>query len=149
MPKAIFGRPINAVAPGGAHIAVNIVTLLKGKVVIFEKPGLPEGDQVGDLWFPWDYLEYGEQPDVWAKHVLKQWSKVEAKEMKLAEVSSMVLPGEDWNLIFQYVAELKAVPKNGDNVKSIKVIEHAQLPRMVGTLRRSDVKRFLDATEME
>jgi hypothetical protein len=149
MPKAIFGRPINAVAPGGIHIGVNIVTLYKGKVVIFEKPGLPDGQQVGDLWFPWDYLEYGEQPDVWAKHVLKQWGKVEPKDMRLAEVSSMVLPGEDWNLIFQYVAELKAQPKNGDSVKNIKIIEHAQLPRMVGTLRRSDVKRFLTAAGME
>lgn len=149
MPNAIFGRPLNAISPGGMHIAVNIVTLYKSKVVLFEKPGLPDGQQVGDLWFPWDYLEYGEQPDVWAKHVLKHWGKVEPKELKLAEISSMVLPGEDWNLIFQYVAELKTPPKNGDGVKNIKIIEHAQLPRMVGTLRRSDVKKFLTATDME
>lgn len=149
MPNAIFGRPLNAISPGGMHIAVNIVTLYKGKVVLFEKPGLPDGGQVGDLWFPWDYLEYGEQPDVWAKHVLKHWGKVEPKELKLAEISSMVLPGEDWNLIFQYVAELKLPPKNGDGVKNIKIIEHAQLPRMVGTLRRSDVKKFLTETDME
>lgn len=149
MSKAIFGRPIPAMSPGGAHIAVNVVTLYKGKVALFEKPGLPDGPGVGDLWFPWDYLEYGQQPDVWAKHILKAWSKVEAKEMKLAEVSSMVLPGEDWNLIFQYVAELKALPKNGEGVKNIKIIEHGQLPRMVGTLRRSDVKKFLEEVGME
>lgn len=149
MPKAIFGRPINAVTPGGTHIGVNVVTLYKGKVVLFEKPGLPGGPEVGDLWFPTDYLEFGEQPEVWARHVLKQWGKVEPKEMKLAEVFSMVPPGEDWNLVFQYVAELKALPKNGDNVKNIKIIEHAQLPRMVGWLRRSDVKRFLTAVDME
>ncbi|HEY3325156.1 MAG TPA: hypothetical protein VGP72_32180 [Planctomycetota bacterium] len=148
MPKAIFGRPVNATSPGGAHISVNVVTLLKGKVVLFEKPGLPGGQDVGDLWFPWDYLEYGESPEVAAKRALKQWGRTEPKEMDLVEVFSMVPPGEDWQLDFQYVAELKGPPKNGDNVKSIKIIEHAQLPRMVGSLRRSDVKRYLSIAEL-
>ena len=148
MTKAIFGRPINAASAGGAHIAANVVTLHKGKVVLFKKPGLPGGAEVGDLWFPWDYLEYGESPDVSAKRVLKQWGKAEPKEMKLVEVFSMVPPGEDWQLAFQYVAELKSPPKNGDNVKSIEIIEHAQLPRMVGWLRRSDVKRYLVAADL-
>ena len=148
MPKAIFGRPINAAGPGGAHIGVNVVTLYKGKVAIFEKPGIPGGQELGDLWFPWDYLEYGEAPEASAKRVLKQWGKCEPKEMKLVEVFSMVPPGEDWHLSFQYVAELKAPPKNGDNIKNIKIIEHAQLPRMVGWLRRSDVKRYLAVADM-
>ena len=148
MPKAIFSRPVNATAPGGAHIGVNVVTLLKGKLVLFEKPGLPGGQELGDLWFPCDCLEYGEAPEVAAKRVLKQWGKVEPKEMKLVEVFSMVPPGEDWRLAFEYVAELKAPPKNGDNVKNIKIIEHAQLPRMVGELRRSDVKRYLAIADM-
>jgi ADP-ribose pyrophosphatase YjhB (NUDIX family) len=148
MPKAIFGRPVNAISPGGTHIGVNVVTLYKGKVVLFEKPGLPGGQELGDLWFPWDYLEYGESPEVAAKRVLKQWGKAEPKEMKLVEVFSMVPPGEDWQLDFQYVAELKAPPRNGDAVKNIKIIEHAQLPRMVGALRRSDVKRYLVAAEL-
>ena len=148
MPKAIFGRPVNATAPGGTHISTNVVTLHKGKVVLFEKPGLPGGQELGDLWFPWDYLEYGEAPEVAAKRVLKQWGRAEPKEMKLVEVFSMVPPGEDWQLSFQYVVELKAPPKNGDNVKNIKIIEHAQLPRMVGWLRRSDVKRYLSAADM-
>jgi ADP-ribose pyrophosphatase YjhB (NUDIX family) len=148
MPKAIFGRPVNAVSQGGAHIGVNVVTLFKGKVVLFEKLGLPGGQEVGDLWFPWDYLEYGEAPEVAAKRVLKQWGKAEAKLMKLVEVFSMIPPGEDWHLAFQYVAELKAPPKNGDNVKNIKIIEHAQLPRMVGWLRRSDVKHYLTTAGM-
>ena len=143
MQKAIFGRPVNAVGSGGAHISVNLVTLHKDKVVLFEKPGLPGGQELGDLWFPWDYLDYGEAPEVAAKRILKQWGKAEPKEMTLAEVFSMVPPGEDWSLAFQYVVELKAPPKNGENVKSIKIIEHAQLPRMVGWLRRSDVKRYL------
>ena len=60
----------------------------------------------------------------------------------------MIPPGEDWQLAFQYVAELKAPPKNGESVKNIKIIEHAQLPRMVGWLRRSDVKRYLAAVDM-
>src|SRR5260221_9232012 len=140
MPKAIFSRPVNAASPGGAHIGVNVVTLLKGKLVLFEKPGLPGGQELGDLWFPWDYLEYGESPEGAAKRVLKQWGKAEPKEMDLVEVFSMVPPGEDWRLQFQYVAELKAPPKNGDAVKSIKIIDEPQLPRMVGELRRSDVK---------
>ena len=148
MSKAIFGRPINATAPGGMHIGVNVVTLLKGKVVLFEKPGLAGGEEVGDLWFPWDYLEYGEAPEGAAKRVLKQWGKAEARLMKLVEVFSMIPPGEDWHLAFQYVAELKAPPKNGDNVKTIKIIEHAQLPRMVGWLRRSDVKHYLATAGM-
>lgn len=148
MSKAIFGRPINATAPGGAHIGVNVVTLYKGKIALFEKPGLPGGQELGDLWFPWDYLEYGESPDVAAKRVLKQWGKAEPKEIKLVEVFSMVPPGEDWQLSFQYVSELKAQPKQGDNVKSIKIIEHSQLPRMVGLLRRSDVKRYLAAADL-
>ena len=148
MIKAIFGRPVNATSAGGAHIAANVITLHKGKVVLFEKPNLPGGAEVGDLWFPWDYLEYGESPDVSAKRVLKQWGKAEPKEIKLVEVFSMVPPGEDWQLAFQYVAELKAPPKNGDNVKTIKIIEHAQLPRMVGWLRRSDVKRYLAAADL-
>jgi ADP-ribose pyrophosphatase YjhB (NUDIX family) len=148
MSQAIFGRPINATTAGGAHIGVNVVTLYKGKVVLFEKPGLPGGQELGDLWFPGDHLEYGEAPDVAAKRVLKQWGKAEPKVIKLVEVFSMVPPGEDWYLAFQYVAELKAPPKNGDAVKNIKIIEHAQLPRMVGWLRRSDVKRYLAAAEM-
>jgi len=148
MPKAIFGRPVNTTSAGGASIGVNVVTLHKGKVVLFEKPGLAGGQDVGDLWFPWDYLEYGESPEVSAKRVMKQWGKAEPKEMKLVEVFSMVPPGEDWQLFFQYVAELKMPPKNGDNVKNIKIIEHAQLPRMVGWLRRSDVKRYLTVADM-
>ena len=149
MSKAIFGRPVNATSPGGAHIGVNVVTLHKGKVILFEKPGLPGGQELGDLWFPWDYLEYGEAPNDAAKRVLKQWGKAEPKEIELVEVFSMVPPGEDWQLAFQYVAELKAPPKNGDNVKNIKTIEKAQLPRMVGWLRRSDVKRYLDAAKIK
>jgi len=148
MPKAIFGRPVNATAAGGMHIFVNVVTLLKDKVVLFEKPGLPGGDEIGDLWFPCDYLEYGEAPEAAAKRVLKQWGKAEAKVLKQVEVFSMVAPGEDWNLAFQYVAELKAPPKNGESVKNIKVIEHSQLPRMVGWLRRSDVKHYLATAGM-
>jgi ADP-ribose pyrophosphatase YjhB (NUDIX family) len=144
MSKAIFGRPVNQVTVGGAHIGVDVVTLHKGKVVLFEKPGLRAvGQDLGDLWFPWDYLEYGESPDVAAKRVLKQWGKAEAKVMKLVEVFSMVPPGEDWQLAFQYVAELKAPARNGTNVKSVKIIEEGQLPRMVGLLRRSDIKRYL------
>ena len=148
MPKAIFGRPVSAAVPAGMHIGVNVVTLLKGKVVLFEKPGLEGGEEVGDLWFPWDYLEYGEAPESAAKRVLKQWGKAEAKLMKLVEVFSMIPPGEDWNLAFQYVAELKAPPKNGENVKNIKIIEQTQLPRMVGWLRRSDVKHYLQTSGM-
>ena len=149
MSKAIFGRPINAAAPGGAHITVNVVTLYKGKIVLFEKPGLSSSHELGDLWFPWDYLEYGEEPNVAAKRVLKQWGKAEPKDLERpVEIFSMVTPGEDWELAFQYVAELKTPPKNGDNVKNIKIIERAQLPRMVGFLRRSDVKRYLDAADM-
>jgi len=148
MSKAIFGRPINAPTGGGAHIGVNVVTLHKGKVVLFEKPGLAGGQEVGDIWFPWDYLEYGEGPDVAAKRVLKQWGRAEPKEIVLVEVFSMVPPGEDWHLAFQYVAELKAPAKNGDNIKNVKVIERAQLPRMVGWLRRSDVKRYLDEADI-
>ena len=63
--------------------------------------------------------------------------------MELVEVFSMVPPGEDWHLAFQYVAELKAPAKNGTGVKTVKVIDPAQLPRMVGWLRRSDIKRYL------
>jgi hypothetical protein len=63
--------------------------------------------------------------------------------MQLVEVFSMVPPGEDWQLAFQYVVELKAPAKNGVGVKAVKVIESTQLPRMVGWLRRSDIKRFL------
>ncbi len=143
MPKAIFGRPINASASGGAHINVNIVTLYKNKVVLFEKLGLPGGQELGDLWFPWDYLEYGESPEAAAKRVLKQWGKTEAKKIKLVEVFSMIPPGEDWQLEFQYVTELRAPPRNGTHVKTVKIIEQAQLPRMIGWLRRSDVKRYL------
>lgn len=144
MPKAIFGRPSNATSPGGAHIGVDVITLHKGKIVLFEKLGLkPGGQELGDLWFPWDYLDFGESPDVSAKRVLKMWGKVEPKHMELVEVFSMVPPGEDWHLAFQYVAELKAPAKNGAGVKSVKVIEPAQLPRMVGWLRRSDIKRYL------
>lgn len=148
MTKAIFGRPVNATVAGGMHIGVNVVSLLKGKVVLFEKPGLPGGGEVGDLWFPWDYLEYGEAPEAAAKRVLKQWGRAEAKVLKLIEIFSMVPPGEDWNMAFQYVAELKAPPKNGENVKNIKIIEHSQLPRMVGWLRRSDVNHYLSAAGM-
>ena len=45
MAKAIFGRPINAEQAGGAHISVNAITLHKGKVVLFERPGLPGGEK--------------------------------------------------------------------------------------------------------
>jgi len=148
MLKAIFGRPINQVTVGGAHIGVDVITLHKGKVVLFEKPGLKvAGQDLGDLWFPWDYLNYGEQPEVAAKRVLKTWGKAEPKTMKLVETFSMVPPGEDWQLAFQYVAELKAPPKNGPEVKSVKIIDLAQLPRMVGWLRRSDIKRYLSLSE--
>lgn len=148
MSKAIFGRPTNAIAQGGAHIGVDVITLMKGQIVLFERPGLrPGGQDLGDLWFPWDYLDYGEAPDVAAKRVLKQWGKVEPKTMELVEVFSMVPPGEDWHLAFQYVVELKAPAKPGANVKSVKVIEAAQLPRMVGWLRRSDIKRYLSLAE--
>ena len=144
MPKAIFGRPTNSTSPGGAHIGVDVITLHKGQIVLFEKLGLkPGGQDLGDLWFPWDYLDYGESPDIAAKRVLKMWGKVEPKAMELVEVFSMVPPGEDWHLAFQYVAELKAPAKNGSGVKSVKVIDPAQLPRMVGWLRRSDIKRYL------
>jgi ADP-ribose pyrophosphatase YjhB (NUDIX family) len=142
--KAIFGRPIGSVAAGGCHVGVDVVTLYKGQVVLFERPGLKSvGQDLGDLWFPWDYLEYGEAPEMAAKRVLKQWGKSEAKTLKLIEVFSMVPPQEDWKLAFQYVAELKLPAKTGLNVKSIKVINQAQLPRMVGELRRSDIKRYL------
>jgi ADP-ribose pyrophosphatase YjhB (NUDIX family) len=143
MSKAIFGRPLHDATAGGAHIGVTVVTLYKDKMVLFERPGLVGGADVGDLWFPWDHLEYGESPDAAAKRVLKQWGRAEAKETRLAEVFSMVPPGEDWQLIFHYVAALKAPPKNGDNVRSIKIIAREQLPRMVGLLRRSDIKHYL------
>ena len=58
--------------------------------------------------------------------------------MKLIEVFSMVPAGEDWLLAFQYVIELKAPARNGDHVKNVKIIEQAQLPRMIGWMRRSD-----------
>ena len=146
--RAIFGRPINGVTPGGAHVGVDMITLHKGKIVLFEKQGLrPGGQDLGDLWFPWDYLIYGEAPDVSAKRVLKTWGKAEAKAMKLVEVFSIVPPGEDWHLAFQYVVELKAPAKNGLGVKDVKVIEINQLPRMVGWLRRSDIKRYLALAE--
>ncbi|MBE7466535.1 MAG: NUDIX hydrolase [Planctomycetes bacterium] len=143
--KAIFGRPVTGVSNGGAHISVDVITLYKDKVVLFERPGLKPGgqDDLGDLWFPWDYLNYGEQPDAAAKRVLKQWGKAEGKTLRLVEVFSMVPPGEDWHLAFQYVADLKAAPKNGQDVKEVKLIEPNQLPRMVGFLRRSDIKRHL------
>jgi len=135
MSKAIFGRPTASVSQGGCHIGVDIITLHKGKIVLFERPD--------DLWFPWDYLEYGESPEMAAKRVLKQWGKVEPKSMELVEIFSMVPPGEDWKLAFEYVVELKAPAKPGKEIKSVKVIEPAQLPRMVGWLRRSDIKRYL------
>ena len=40
-----------------------------------------------------------------------------------------------------YMPKLRQKVKS-DN-KNIKIIEHAQLPRMVGWLRRSDVKHYL------
>jgi len=148
MAKAIFGRPINSVTVGGAHVGVDVITLHKGKLVLFEKPGLrPAGQDLGDLWFPWDYLDYGESPDLAAKRVLKQWGKAEPKAMQLVEVFSIVPPGEDWHLAFQYVVQLKAPAKNGPAVKGVKVIEQGQLPRMVGWLRRSDIKRFLSLAD--
>jgi hypothetical protein len=144
MSKAIFGRPTTAISPGGAHIGVDVITLYKGKIALFEKPGLrPAGQDLGDLWFPWDYLEYGEAPEVAMKRVLKQWGKAEPKKFELADVFSIVPPGEDWHLRFQYVVELKVQPKNGIDVKDIKIIDVAQLPRMVGDLRRSDIKKYL------
>jgi len=149
MSKAIFGKPVNALTAGGAHFSVNVVTMQKDKVIIFERPGLPGGQELGDLWFPWDYLEYGESPEASAKRVLKAWAKTEPKELRLVEVFSIVPPGEDWQISFQFVAELKAPPKNGDGIKNIKVIEQAQLPRMVGWLRRSDVKRYLTVGGIE
>src|SRR5258708_37208230 len=129
MTKAIFGRPISNTTVGGAHTGVDVITLHKGKIVLFEKPGLkPGGQELGDLWFPWDYLNYGEAPDVAAKRVLKAWGKAEPKSMKLVEVFSMVPPGEDWHLAFQYVVELKAPAKAGPDVKDVMVIDPEKLP---------------------
>lgn len=148
MAQAIFGRPIASVMKGGMHVVVDAITLYKGQVVLFEKPGLrPCGQDLGNLWFPWDYLTYGESPDAACKRLLKQWGKCEPKALNLVEVFSVVPPGEDWHLAFQYVIELKAAAKKGTNVKDIKLIEIKQLPRMVGWLRRSDIKRYLSLAE--
>jgi ADP-ribose pyrophosphatase YjhB (NUDIX family) len=142
--QAIFGRPITSVMSGGLYVVVNAITLHKGKVILFDKPGVrPGGQDLGNLWFPWDFLSYGEAPEAACKRVLKQWGKCEPKTMNLVEVFSVVPPGESWHLAFQYIVELKAPAKKGANIKDIKDIEQRQLPRMVGWLRRSDIKRYL------
>ena len=144
MNQSIFGRPINATTLGGMHIGIDVITTYRNKIVLFGKPGLdPAGKDLGDLWFPWDFLNYGEEPNIAAKRVLKDWGKVEPKDMKLVNVLSNVPPSDDWNLTFQYVAELKASARAGEVVKVIKVIEQAQLPRSVGWLRRSDINDLL------
>ena len=149
MAQSIFGRPINATTLGGMHIGIDVITTYRNKIVLFGKSGLdPAGKDLGDLWFPWDYLNFGEEPDVAAKRILKDWGKVEPKDLKLVNVLSNVPPSDDWNLTFQYVAELKASARVGEGVKVIKVIDQAQLPRTVGWLRRSEIKEFLALATM-
>ena len=144
MPQSIFGRPINATTVGGVHIGIDLITTHKGKIVLFGKQGMiSDGYNLGDLWFPCDYLNYGEDLDTAAKRVLKDWGKVESKDLKLANVFSNASPSADWNLTFQYVTELKTPARAGEGVKVIKVIEQAELPRTVGWLRRSEINDLL------
>ena len=148
MAQSVFGRPINTAIEGGMHIGIDVITLHKGKIVLFGKHASnPASQDLGDLWFPWDLLNFGEDPYVAAKRILKEWGKVEPENMKLVNVLSNVPPSEDWNLTFQYVAKLKAPAKVGKDVKVIKIIEQAQLPRIVGRLRRSEIKDILKLAE--
>ena len=148
MNQSIFGRPINSTIVGGLHIGIDVITTHKGKIVLFGKHASnPASQDLGDLWFPWDLLNFGEDPYAAAKRILKDWGKVEPEDIKLVNVLSNVPPSEDWNLTFQYVAELKAPARVGKDVKIIKIIERAQLPRIVGRLRRSEIKDLLELGE--
>ena len=144
MLPSIFGRPINAALAGGMHITIDLITIHKGKLVLFEKQGGTPGHQnLNELWFPGDYLSYGEELVMALKRVLKTWGKVEPVSMKLVKVDSTVPPNEGWRMAFLYVVELKAPAKPGAGMKAIKVIEQSQLPRTVGWLRRSEIKNFI------
>jgi hypothetical protein len=130
---ARFGKPAADFVRGGAHVAVHLVPVYKGRIVAFDVSGPASG-----RWLPWDLLPYEGNPYETASELGDDWCDGAVVDLRVVDALSLAAPGESWELALVFRAELAAMPA-GDGARSPVALDAGEL----GT-----VKRF-DATELE
>ena len=108
--NALFGPPVRAFTPGGAHIAVHLVPVFAGAVVAFD---VSARDARG-RWLPWDLLPYGGNPYETAAALGDDWCDGAVLDLAIVDALSFPLAGESWELALVFRAGLAAAP-GGDS----------------------------------
>ena len=136
--NALFGPPVQAFTPGGAHIAVHLVPVFAGAVVAFD---VSARDARG-RWLPWDLLPYGGNPYETAAALGDDWCDGAVLDLAIIDALSFPLAGESWELALVFRAGLAAAPGgdsdrtpvllSGDALASISRFEAVDIARWLG-----------------
>lgn len=117
---ARFGPPTDEFAPDGAHVAVHVVPVVRGRLVVFDVTA-PEAR---GRWLPWDLLPFAGNPYQVAAELADEWCGPNVLELRPVDVLSLAAPGESWELAIIFRCELEAMP-GGDDVRHPEAVDPA------------------------
>src|SRR5262245_51798796 len=102
MAGAFFGPPRDRPVAGGAHATVHVVPVFEGRLLAFDV--LSEAAR--GRWLPWDVLPFQGNPYELAAELVDEWCDGAIHDLALADVLSLVVPAEGWELAIVFRAEL-------------------------------------------
>jgi hypothetical protein len=137
--RAIFGPPRDAVAPGGLHISVYLVPVFERSLVVFDVTAA----QAAGRWLPWAVIDFRQNPYEAASLLADDWCGVPLEDLSLADVMSIEVGGEGWELAIVFRAELGAPPQ-GDSERTPYMFEPGRYDA-IGPFDPADIQRWVEA----
>ncbi len=134
MAEARFGPPVDAIAPDGFSLTLDVITMVGAEFVLMRTK------ESGDAWgFPSDTFHVGESPADAARRVVTAWTQTRAPKLELVDWR---VSHDPWEMAFVFRALLIEEPKVGGAVVELKRMNRAEL---AGTLGRLDGAWVQDA----
>ena len=137
--RAFFGPPRHGPASGGLHVTVHLVPVHDGRLVVFDVLA----DAASGRFLPWAVADFGQNPYEAASLLADDWLDVPLRDLSLADVLSLEVPGGGWELAIVFRAECAAAPA-GDAERQ-PVVYAPGVFDAFGAFDPLDIQRWVEA----
>jgi hypothetical protein len=139
-PRAFFGPPRDAPAPGGLHVSVHIVPVYADCLVVFDVTS----PSAHGRWLPWAIIDFGQNPYEAASLLVDDWCDASLDDLSLADVMSLEVPGGGWELAIIFRASLTSAP-SGDHER-VAVLTGKGHYDAIGAFDPVDIQRWVETS---
>lgn len=142
---AFFGKPQSGPVSGGMHVTVNLVPVFEGRLVVFDVTAAAARGR----WLPWTTLPFAGNPWETASMLADDWLHGAINDLSLADVLSLPVPGEGWELALVFRAALTEVPEAEPDRHRAPFVFAAGAFDAIGSFEPVDLERWVAAAPAE